>query len=65
METIVALGCGVIGAWIVTRFVSLSNRASRRVDTGYYVSPGYRAKTQRQCRSEYSANMQMRQGMVR
>lgn len=64
METIVALGCGVIGAWIVTRLVSISDRSSRRVDTGYYVSPGYRAKTARQCRSEFAANVAMAKGVA-
>lgn len=65
METIVALGCGVIGAWIITRLVSCSDRASRRVAVGYFASPGYAAKTKRQCRSEFSANLAMRAGMVR
>lgn len=65
MTTIIALGCGVIGAWIVTRLVSCSNHDSRRVAVGYYVSHGYRTKVTRQCRSEYSANMAMRQGLVK
>lgn len=65
ITSIVAISCGLIGAWIVTRLVSLSDRASRRVADGYWVSPAYRAKTHRQCRSEFAANMAMRQGIVR
>lgn len=65
MTTLVAISIGIIGAWLVTKLVSLGDRKSRRVAEGYYVSPGYRAKTARQCRSEFDANMAMRAGMVR
>ena len=65
METLISVGMGVVGAWIVSRLFSAGEQASRRVAVGYFVSPGYRAKTQRQCRSEYSANIAMKAGVAR
>jgi hypothetical protein len=63
--TLVAMGCGIIGAWIVSRFIASGDKSSRRVAQGYFVSQGYLAKSQRQCRSEFAANLAMRQGMIR
>lgn len=65
LTSIVAISCGMVGAWLVTRLVSLSDRQSRRVADAYWVSPGYRAKTARQCRSEFAANLDMYRGMVK
>ena len=63
MEIIVSIGMGVVGAWIVSRLFAAGEQASRRVAVGYYVSPGYAAKTKRQCRSEFSANVAMVKGV--
>ena len=63
MEILVAVGMGLVGSWIITRLFAAGERSSRRVAVGYYVSPGYAAKTKRQCRSEFSANVAMVKGV--
>lgn len=59
MGLLVVVGCGILGAWIVTRLFSAGERAKPR-QSGCYVSESYRRRTQRQCRSEYTANIEMR-----
>lgn len=59
MELAIVAGLGLCGAWIVTRLFRAGETAKPR-PSGYYVSESYRRRTQRQCRSEYTANIEMR-----
>ncbi len=63
MEIIVSCGMGIVGSWIIARLFALGERANRRVAVGYFVSPVYRLKVDRQCRSEFSANVAMVKGV--
>ena len=59
MELLVVVGCGMIGAWIVTRLFRAGETAKPR-QTGYFVSSDYRRHCSRASRSEFVANIEMR-----
>ncbi len=58
MDILIVAGLGIGSAWLIAKLFN-GERAQPR-QSGSYVSESYRRRTQRQCRSEYTANLEMR-----
>ena len=59
MDILIVAGLGIGGAWLIAKLFSIGERARLR-HSGCYVSADYRRRTQRQCRSEFVANIELR-----
>lgn len=63
METLIALGFGLVWIWVVRQLFKNGERAKQA--KAEYISSCYRNKVARQCRSEFAANIAMDSGRVK
>jgi len=59
MGLLIVVGFGLVGAWLTAKLFSCGETAQPR-QTGYFVSPDYRRRCSRACRSEFVANLELR-----
>ena len=59
MELAIVVGLGLCGAWLVAKLFRAGETAQPR-QSGCYLSESYRRRSERACRSEFVANIEMR-----